>query len=62
MRANLIRLVVFERARVRFARGNAELRENVENRARLHFQLFREIVDTNLAHPPLFASVPPNCP
>ena len=62
MRANLIRLVAFERTGVRFARRNAELLKNVENRARLYFQLFREIVDTYLAHPPLFNSVPPNRP
>ncbi len=62
MRANLFRLVTFERTGVRFARRNTELRKNVENRARLYFQLFREIVDTNLAHPPLFNSVPPNRP
>ena len=62
MRANPIRLVAFERTGVRFARGNAELLKNVENRARLYFQLFREIVNTNLTHPPLFNSVPPNRP
>ena len=42
--------------------SHAEFRKNVENRARLDFQLFREIVDTNLAHPPLFNSVPPKRP
>jgi hypothetical protein len=62
MRTNLIRLVAFERTGVRFARTYTEFRKNVENRARLDFQLFREIVDTNLAHPPLFNSVPPNRP
>jgi hypothetical protein len=62
MLTNLIRLVAFERTGVRFARRNAEFLKNVENRARLYFQLFREIVDTNLAHPPLFNSVPPNRP
>jgi hypothetical protein len=62
MRTNPIRLVAFERTGVRFARGNAEFLKNVENRAGLYFQLFREIVDTNLAHPPLFNSVPPNRP
>ena len=62
MRTNLIRLVAFERAGVRLARSHTEFRKNVEYRARLDFQLFREIVDTNLAHPPLFNSVPPNRP
>jgi hypothetical protein len=62
MRTDLIRLVAFERAGVRFARRYTEFRKNVENRARLYFQLFREIVDSNLAHPPLFNSVPPTRP
>jgi hypothetical protein len=62
MRTNLVRLIAFERTGVRFARRNTELRKNVENRARLYFQFFREIVDAYLAHPPLFNSVPPNRP
>lgn len=62
VRANSIRLVSLERAGVRFAALNAQLRKNVENRARLDFQFFREIVNTNLAHPPLFTSVLPICP
>ncbi len=61
MRANLVRLIAFKRAGVRLAAGNTQFRKNVENRPRLHFQLFREIVNTNLAHPPLFNSVPPDC-
>jgi hypothetical protein len=39
---------------MRLARSYADFRKNVENRARLYFQLFREIVDSNLTHPPLF--------
>jgi hypothetical protein len=62
MRANLFRLVAFNRTGVRFARRYTKFWKNVENRARLYFQLFREIVDTNLAHPPLFNFVPPNRP
>jgi hypothetical protein len=62
MRTNLFGFVAFKRAGVRFARFYTQFRKNVENRARLYFQLFREIVDTNLAHPPLFNSVPPNRP
>ncbi len=54
VRANLGCLVRLQRAGVRFGSSNTELRKNVENRARLDFKLFREIVDTNLAHPPLF--------
>ncbi len=54
VRTNLLRLVQLQRAAVRLARRNAELRKNVQNRPRLDFQLFREIVDSNLTHPPLF--------
>jgi hypothetical protein len=54
VRTNLLSLVQLQRTGVRLACRNAELRKNVENRSRLYFQLFREIVDTNLTHPPLF--------
>ena len=54
VRANLLRLVQLQRAAVRLPGRNADFRKNVENRPRLDFQLFREIVDTNLTHPPLF--------
>jgi hypothetical protein len=56
MRANLIRFIPFDRAGVGFARRHAQSWKDVENRARLYFQLFREIVDSNLTHPPLFKS------
>jgi hypothetical protein len=56
MRTNLLRLLQLQRTRVRFGLRNAEFRKNVENRSRLDFKLFREIVDTNLTHPPLFSS------
>jgi len=61
MRANLLRLVRFERTGVRFAGSQAELLQYVKNLLALDFHLSREIVDTNLAHPPLFNSVPPLC-
>ena len=54
MRANLLSLVKLQRAGVRLARRNADSGKNVENRPRLYFQLFCEIVNTNLTHPPLF--------
>ena len=54
MRANLIGFVILNRAGVGFDSGDAELRENVDNCARLDFQLARKIVDSNLTHPPLF--------
>jgi hypothetical protein len=62
MRTNLLRLVQFQRAGVRLDAIHAEFRENVDNRPRLNFQLARQIVDTNLTHPPLFkkfAAKPP---
>jgi hypothetical protein len=54
VRAYLLSLVKLQRAGVRLAGRNADSWKNVENRSRLYFQLFREIVDTNLTHPPLF--------
>jgi hypothetical protein len=36
------------------ARGQAKLRQYVKNLPTLDFHLAREIVDTNLTHPPLF--------
>jgi len=39
-----------------FAVGQAKLRQNVEDLTALDFHLAREIVDSNLAHPPLFRS------
>jgi hypothetical protein len=57
--AHFICFIPLERAGVCFAPSDAEFRKNVENRARLDFKLFREIVDSNLAHPPLFASLLP---
>lgn len=54
VRANLLSLVQLQRTGVRLARRNAKLWKNVENRSRLYFQLFREIVNSNLTHPPLF--------
>jgi len=54
VRTNLLSLVKLQRAGVRLAGRNADSWKNVENRPRLYFQLFREIVNTNLTHPPLF--------
>lgn len=52
--ADLFRLIIFKRAGVGFAHTQAELRQYVKNLAALYFQLAREIVNSNLAHPPLF--------
>jgi hypothetical protein len=54
VRTNLFGFICFERTGVGFTSGYADFRKNVQNRARLNFQLFREIVNTNLTHPPLF--------
>jgi hypothetical protein len=54
VRANLIRLVVLQRTGVGLAGRQAELRQYVENLPTLDFHLAREIVDSNLTHPPLF--------
>jgi hypothetical protein len=39
---------------MRLSRGQAELRQYVKNLPALDFHLAREIVDSNLTHPPLF--------
>jgi hypothetical protein len=54
MRANLIGLIFLQRTGVGFARGQAELCQYIKNLPTLDFHLAREIVDTNLTHPPLF--------
>jgi hypothetical protein len=54
LRANLLRLVVFQRTGVGLAGRQAELRQYVKNLPALDFHLACEIVDSNLTHPPLF--------
>jgi hypothetical protein len=54
MRANLLSLKAFQRTGMGLACAQAELRQNVKNLPALDFHLAREIVDTNLTHPPLF--------
>ncbi len=54
MRANLVGLIVLQRTGVGLAGSQAEFRQNIENLPALDFHLAREIVDTNLTHPPLF--------
>ena len=54
MRAHLLGLVFLNRTGVGFALTQAELSQNVKNLLALDFHLAREIVDSNLAHPPLF--------
>ncbi len=39
---------------MRLACGKAQFPQNIKNFAALDFQLTRQIVDSNLTHPPLF--------
>jgi hypothetical protein len=57
--ADLLGLVVFNRAGVSFALTQAELPQDIKNLLALDFHLAREIVDSNLAHPPLFETCYP---
>ncbi len=54
VRADLFGFVLLDRARVRLAFTQAKFREHVENLTTLDFHLAREIVNSNLTHPPLF--------
>jgi hypothetical protein len=54
MRADLVCLIVLQRTGVGLAGAQAELRQYVKNLTALDFHLAREIVDSNLTHPPLF--------
>ncbi len=57
--AHLLGLVLFNRAGVSFTLTQAELSQNIKNLLALDFHLAREIVDSNLAHPPLFETCYP---
>jgi hypothetical protein len=54
LRAHLLGLIFFQRTGVSLAGGQAELCQYVENLTALDLHLAREIIDTNLTHPPLF--------
>ncbi len=54
VRADLVGLVILDRTRVRLALTQAEFSEHVKNLTAFDFHLAREIVNSNLAHPPLF--------
>jgi hypothetical protein len=43
-------LVVFERARMGLLIGDAEGGQEVDDHARLHFQLTGQLIDANFAH------------
>lgn len=52
--AHLGRFVFIKRTGVGFPRAQTQFRQHVENLAALDLQLACQIVDSNLAHPPLF--------
>jgi hypothetical protein len=54
VRTDLLGLMLFNRAGVSLAFTQAEFTQYVKNLTALDFHLAREIVDSNLAHPPLF--------
>ena len=56
--ADLLRLVLFQRAGMRLLLGDADFGQHIENRLALDFQFSRQIVDSNLTHPPLCSSNP----
>jgi hypothetical protein len=56
--ADLLGLVGLDGAGVRFA-GNAYCFEGIQNRPAFYFQFSCQIVDSNFAHPSLFASLRP---
>ncbi len=59
LRTNLVGLVVFNRTGVGLALSETELCQHVKNLTAFHFHLAREIVDSNLTHPPLFKTRDP---
>jgi hypothetical protein len=63
MSAHLLRLVILNRTGVGLALTQAEFSQYVKNLLALDFHLAREIVNSNLAHPPLFepATQSPKC-
>jgi hypothetical protein len=54
MLAHLLGFESFQRTGVRLAAIQVQFRQNLKNPFALDFHLAREIVDTNLTHPPLF--------
>jgi hypothetical protein len=60
LRTNLVGFVTLKAAGVGLACAQAEFCQYVKNLSALDFHLAREIVDTNLTHPPLFEKPFPN--
>ena len=58
MPANLLGFMRLDGTRVGFALGQTHEFQSVENLFTLDFQLTRQIVNSNLTHPPLFVVLP----
>jgi hypothetical protein len=56
MGTHFFRFVGFERAGMRLLGGDAGHNQGIQNRLALYFQLSCQIVNSNLAHPPLHSS------
>lgn len=52
--ANFVSFMFLDRTRMSLPLTHAEFREYIKNLATLDFHFAREIVNSNLAHPPLF--------
>lgn len=57
--AHFLRFVLFNRTGMRLLLGDPDQFKNIEKSFAFDFQFPRQIVDSNLAHPPLF---PPDYP
>jgi hypothetical protein len=53
---DLLRFMVFQGTGMRLLLGYADVRQRIENRFAFDFQLSGQIVNSNLAHPPLCSS------
>jgi hypothetical protein len=58
MPTDLLSLVRFDGTRVGLAFGHTHKFQSIENLFTLDFQLTRQIVNSNLTHPPLFVVLP----
>jgi hypothetical protein len=58
MTANLLSLMRFNGTRVSLALSQTHKFQSIENLLTLDFQLTRQIVNSNLTHPPLFVALP----
>jgi hypothetical protein len=57
MRADTLRLIGFERARMRLGVRYSHFEQYVQNRLALNFELSCQIVDANFTHPSLYVAL-----